>query len=208
MDGLGNINWWGFSPSIDLLELLAKHSGPEQEEFNILLVNAGDARHLLHTIAFRRKHFPNTKVKLKFYVFEKMLELYARDFLLLSLAIEHPSKRGVQEKTELFLEMFGNLLVRDHTAQYIQQKANEFIKCITDFDYLAKCNLKLFDFSLLKFKERDFLEGIFKYWRLKSSQDKGNFSFRLLAKKLQIFKKTLNIQRSISCTKVLGAAFA
>ena len=182
MDGLGNINWWGFSPSIDLLDLYAKHCPEsidqtnEEKVINVLLVNAGDQRHLLNTIAYRLKNTnKNGKIKFRFYVYEKMLELYARDFLLLSLAIEHPSKRGIQEKTELFLEIFGNLFLRDYTSQYIQSKANEFIKCITDFDYLDKINLKLFDFSLLKFKERDFLEGIFKYWRLKAQQDKDPF---------------------------------
>ena len=182
MDGLGNINWWGFSPSIDLLDLYAKHCPEsidqtnEEKVINVLLVNAGDQRHLLNTIAYRLKNTnKNGKIKFRFYVYEKMLELYARDFLLLALAIEHPSKRGIQEKTELFLEIFGNLFLRDYTSQYIQSKANEFIKCITDFDYLDKINLKLFDFSLLKFKERDFLEGIFKYWRLKAQQDKDPF---------------------------------
>lgn len=98
-----------------------------------------------------------------------MLELYARDFLLLSLALEHPARTGIQEKTENFLEIYGNLFLRDHTAQIIQTKSNEFIKLITDLDHLQTSNLSMFDFSLLKYKERDFLEGILKFWRVKES---------------------------------------
>lgn len=169
MDGFGNINWWGFSPSLDLLKFhkdIIGTSNSEDEYLNVLLVSAGDQRHIFETIANRAKH--GNKKKIRFFVYEKMLELYARHFLLLNLAIEHPSKRGIQEKTELYLEIFGNILLRDHTSQLVQAKANEFVKCITDFDYLEKAGLDLFDFSLLKFKERDFLEGIFKFWRLKS----------------------------------------
>jgi dynein assembly factor 3, axonemal len=180
MDGLGNINWWGFSPSIDLQKYyyenskLSSHASTQvsDEVLNILIIGAGDQRHILETIASRKK-YPAKKIR--FFVYEKMLELYARDFLLLSLAVEQPAKRGIQEKTELFLEIFGNLLIRDYTSQILQSKANEFIKCITDFDYMPKINLTLFDFTLLKYKERDFLEGIFKYWRLKDTKVQEHF---------------------------------
>jgi dynein assembly factor 3 len=181
MDGLGNINWWGFSPSIDLLklyfdkELSESHQEKsielenDDETLNILLVSAGDQRHLLNTIAYR-KLYPNKK-KICFYVYEKMLELYVRDYLLLSLAIEHPNKRSTQEKTEFFLEIYANLLVRETTTELIQSKANEFIKHITDLESMSKSDSSLFDFSLLKYKERDFIEGILKYWRLKNQID-------------------------------------
>ena len=103
MDGFGNINWWGYSPSIDLLEMFDLKSLDESNtnEINVLLVNSGDQRHILHTIASLKIYAPKIK-KINFYVYDKMLELYARDFLLLSLALEHPSQRGLQEKTELF----------------------------------------------------------------------------------------------------------
>lgn len=167
MDGLGNINWWGFSPAIDFLEILSNENNvsDESEELNILVVCAGDPRHILKTIANRTK-WPLKKKLIRFYVYDSRLELYARNLLLLSLALENPSKHGIQEKTELFMEIFANLRVRDQTAQYIRTIASDFIKCITDFEQLKKINLSCFDFSLLKFKERDFLEGIFKYWRL------------------------------------------
>lgn len=176
MDGLGNINWWGFSPSIDFLKLINDNQKPDDndEYINILIFNAGDQRHILESLASKRKCYPNKKIR--FYVYEKMLELYARDFLLLSIALEHPTRTGLQEKTELFLEIFGNLLIREHTSKIIQSKANEFIKLITDLEALEKSsNLRLFDFSLLKYKERDYLEGIFKYWRLNDDSSKEVF---------------------------------
>jgi dynein assembly factor 3 len=170
MDGFGNINWWGFSASLDLLSLhsekaMKNKSSQPLREINILLVSAGDQRHILKTLS-AKKNFPKD-LKIRFFVYEKLLELYARDFLLLNLAIQHPSKMSIQEKTELYLELYGNLLIREYTAQFVIRKSNEFIKCVTDLEKMSTTNLSLFNFDLLKFKERDFLEGIFKFWRLK-----------------------------------------
>lgn len=173
MDGFGNINWWGFSPNIDLLENINNKRKESDDELNILLVCAGDQRHIMRTIAEQTKS--KKKKKIHFYVYEKMLELYARDLLLLSIALEHPAKRGVQEKTELFMEVFGNLLIRDNTQKFIKKRANDFIKFITDLDNFQSTNLNMFDLNLLKFKERDFLEGIFKFWRLKNEDGKAFF---------------------------------
>ncbi|XP_068707855.1 dynein axonemal assembly factor 3-like isoform X2 [Montipora foliosa] len=100
----------------------------------------------------------------KVFVVENNLEIYARDLLLLTIAFEPKDRLGLQEKTELFLELFGNSLVRPQTNEYLQQKSNKFIRFITDLDYL-EASLPVFDFSHLKFKERDQLECIFKFWR-------------------------------------------
>ena len=171
MDGFGNINWWGYSPCIDLL---ANHDSSASTDLNVLIVCAGDQRHLLKTISSLAGGINRTR-RINFFVYEKMLELYARDLLLLSLSLEHPSRRGVQEKAELFLEIFGNLFVREYTANYVQSRAAEFIKYITDLDQLRQTNLNIFDFDLLKYKERDFLEGIFKFWRLRNQESKAYF---------------------------------
>ena len=173
MDGFGNINWWGYSPCLDLLEDLDPKIKESDDELNVLISCAGDQRHILKTIACQAN--AKKKKKINFFIYEKMLELYARDFLLLSIALEHPSKRGLQEKTELFLEVFGNLFVRTYTAKYVHKRANEFIKYITDLDILKTTNLEVFNFEQLKYKERDFLEGIFKFWRLENSETKPYF---------------------------------
>lgn len=182
MDGLGNINWWGFSPCLDLLDLIHTHSNPpllasnddddDKNTINILLLNAGDPRHILASLRSKREHF--SSVTVRFFVYDKMLELYARDMLLASLALEHPSRTGLQEKTELFLDMFGNLLIREHTARLIRTRADELIRLVTDLDAMQKTALGVFDLSLLKFKERDYLEGVLKYWRLKDDDNDEN----------------------------------
>ncbi|XP_041366025.1 dynein assembly factor 3, axonemal-like [Gigantopelta aegis] len=168
-DGLGIITWWGFSPAIDLqekgiLETVEKLSLKEEsypDEVNMLLVGAGDIRHVLKTVAQRGRH---KRRKINFYVVETALELYARDMLFMAIALEPQSRMGLQEKMELVLELYGNILVRNQSVHYVQKMAILFIKMVTDSDYL-KDKLPLVDLSQLKFKERDFLENIFKMWR-------------------------------------------
>ncbi|WAR01530.1 DAAF3-like protein [Mya arenaria] len=132
-DGFGAITWWGFSPALDFQEILKGSSGGktcENDPVHILLVGAGDLRHVLLTVARKYRHTPR---KLCFHILEGSLELYARDMLFLTIALEPQTRMGLQEKTELFLELFGNILIRKQSTEY--------------------------------FKERDFLDAIFKFWR-------------------------------------------
>ncbi|XP_005110757.2 dynein assembly factor 3, axonemal [Aplysia californica] len=170
-DGYGNINFWGFSPALDLqqtglAEMSSKLICSIPDELHILIVGAGDFRHVLMTVARRYRH---SKKKLKFYVVESALELYARDILFTMIALEKQENMGLQDKTELFLELYGNALVREQSSQYVERMSHELIHMVTDFDYLEE-KLPLFDLSALKYKERDFLEGIFKFWRNKEKQ--------------------------------------
>jgi len=170
-DGYGNICWWGFSPALDLQhtglsEMSTKLACSIPGELNILVVGAGDFRHVLLTIARKYRH---TKRKLNFFVIESALEIYARDMLFTMIASEKQENMGLQDKTELFLELYGNSLVREQSSQYVTRMSQELIKMVTDFDYLAQ-KLPIFDLSLLKYKERDFLEGILKFWRNKDNK--------------------------------------
>lgn len=177
--GLGSLTWWGFSPAIDLIEYHSLVSlDDDKEEIKVLLVGSGDIRHILKTVAQRKRHVDEIQKHnnesgsqnsceskaLHIYVLENNLELYARVMMLMSIALESTDKFGLQEKVELFAETFGNSLLRSQTATHVQSMANEFVKMVTDFDYLSE-KLPLFDLESLKYKERDMLEGIFKLWR-------------------------------------------
>ncbi|XP_025085562.1 dynein assembly factor 3, axonemal-like [Pomacea canaliculata] len=184
MDGFGTITWWGFSPALDLQEmgvnqLMNKLAiNKNKDTIRLLIIGSGDLRHVLTTLAHCYRH---PQRKLHFYIVESSLELYARHMLLLTVALEAQKRMGLQEKTELFLELFGNILVRKQTADYIQKMAPDFIKMVTDFNYLEK-KLPCLDLSHLKFKERDFMEGIFKFWRkfdLKAFDAKKCWDLRL-----------------------------
>ncbi|XP_077169739.1 dynein axonemal assembly factor 3 isoform X2 [Paroedura picta] len=102
--------------------------------------------------------------KISFYVLENNLEALGRQLLFLSLALEPLEKMGLQEKSETFLELMGNSLLRTQTAAYLQEKAGLFARYVTD-PYLQQADLPALDLSALKFKERDQLEGIFRFWK-------------------------------------------
>ncbi|XP_055899898.1 dynein axonemal assembly factor 3-like [Biomphalaria glabrata] len=170
-DFYGNITWWGFSPALDLQEtgfheMCSKLSCAAPEELNILVVGAGDCRHILKTVARSYRHI---KRKLNFYIIETALELYARDILMMMIALEQQQNMGLQDKVELFLELYGNSLVRQQSSQYVQRMVDELIRMVTDFDYMKK-KLPFLDLTQLKYKERDFLESIFKLWRNKDKK--------------------------------------
>ncbi|XP_029440690.1 dynein assembly factor 3, axonemal [Rhinatrema bivittatum] len=168
-EGFGLVTWWGFSPVLDLqmkclsssMESLRQSEEDAAPELNLLLVGCGDGRHLLKTIC-QAHRWPQRR--LNFYVMENNLEVLGRQLLFLALALERPEQMGLQEKSELFLELLGNSLIRSQTAAYLQEKADLFIRYVTDLEFQQR-SLPLLDLSALKFKERDQLEAVFKFWR-------------------------------------------
>ncbi|XP_065844488.1 dynein axonemal assembly factor 3-like isoform X2 [Oscarella lobularis] len=166
-DAFGSITWWGFSPALDLLNqdlssaLERLQVTKSDRDLNVLLVGSGDVRHILRTLARSRLH---KRPRIKFYVVENNIEVLARHLLFLSIVLEPEDQLGLQEKAELFLELYGNLLIRQQVADYVKAKSDQFIRLITDLDYMKRV-FPLLDLSQLKFKERDVLEGVFKFWR-------------------------------------------
>ncbi|XP_059584119.1 dynein axonemal assembly factor 3 isoform X3 [Alligator mississippiensis] len=165
--GFGTTTWWGFSPALDLqkecLEASLDHVCQSEEglsELNILLVGSVDGRHVLKTMC-QAHRWPQRKIN--FYIVENNPEVLARQLLFLSLALEPQEKMGLQEKSETFLELLGNSLMRSPTATYLQEKSDIFIRLATDPDF-QQCYLPVLDMAGLKFKERDQLEGIFRFW--------------------------------------------
>uniref|UniRef100_A0A8C4SAP8 Dynein axonemal assembly factor 3 n=1 Tax=Erpetoichthys calabaricus TaxID=27687 RepID=A0A8C4SAP8_ERPCA len=173
LEGAGSVTWWGFSPALNLLVPSGNISvgGSIREitedkalsqTINILLVGSGDPRHVLKTVAGLRQS-SHSKTKLHVYIVENNLELIGRHLLFLTLAFEPPDRMGLQEKAETFLELFGNSLIRSQTANYLQEVSRRLIQFVTESD-LQEGRLPSVDLSALRFKERDQLEGIFKFW--------------------------------------------
>ncbi|XP_030851161.1 dynein assembly factor 3, axonemal [Strongylocentrotus purpuratus] len=168
VDALGSITFWGFSSALDLQDkdVLTRIRDVSLDDaaddvIQILLIGSGDMRHLLTTIARAWRH---RKRKLKFYITEGNLELYVRQLLLLHLLLEPPREMGLQEKTEFFLEIFGNTLIRQQVSDYIVSRSNELLRMVTDVDYLSQ-RMPAVHLSALKFKERDQMEAILKFLR-------------------------------------------
>ncbi|XP_065806092.1 dynein axonemal assembly factor 3 isoform X1 [Labrus bergylta] len=156
-EGAGCIGWWGFSPARDLLNTGEQGSVRVEGEANVLLVGSGDPRHILKTIA----GLQNTE-SLRVWVIENSMEVVARQLLLLSLALMPPESMGNNEKTELFLEVFGNSEIRSQTEETLRCVASQLSLSVTET--LEKEAHPCLNTTLLKFKERDELARIFKSW--------------------------------------------
>lgn len=127
--GYGQVAWWGFSPAFDLLHLEERYLPGEMEEpFHVLLVGGNDGRHILKTLQQMRLRGDTREVH--FYCIESCLEQVARQLLLIWLAMEPAERMGLQEKTELFLELFANAHVRVKTSEYLKETANRMVKLV------------------------------------------------------------------------------
>ncbi|KAM6951017.1 dynein axonemal assembly factor 3 [Aplochiton taeniatus] len=156
MEGAGCITWWGFSPARDLLSIPTGKIRREGK-FNILLVGSGDPRHVLKTIS----QLSETE-SLHIWVIENSMEVVARQQLLLFLALTHQESMGLHEKTEVFLEVFGNSEIRSQTEDVLKHAASQLCLAVTEtFETAVHSCL---DTTMLKFKERDELARIFKLW--------------------------------------------
>ncbi|XP_014832998.1 PREDICTED: dynein assembly factor 3, axonemal isoform X1 [Poecilia mexicana] len=153
-EGAGWVSWWGFSPARNLLSL-----GPVKSdgEMNVLLVGSGDPRHILKTIVDSP-----VEQHLHMWVIESSMDVVARQLLLLYITLTSQEKMGINERTEVFLELFGNTEIRSQTEETLRRAASQLILSVTETmeDPMNAC----LNTTLLKFKERDELARIFKLW--------------------------------------------
>ena len=171
MEGVGPQHMWGFSPALDLQATYygaggavpavpsaaavaaAKAAGkkkPKAAPLRVLVVGGGDIRHVLRTLASRRRHPARP---LHVYVFDGPVEALARHLLLLQIV--HDWEVPLRHRANTFLEVYGNALVQERTEAYIAEKGAQLV----DFVCNDKGPLRgLVDVSLLKFRHRDELE--------------------------------------------------
>jgi len=91
---------WGSSPCLDL----AAYDEVGEGHLNILIVSAGDTRHLLQTLAKRYKH---SYTKISIYVYEPVVDMYARQIQQIALALEPI------DRVSLSYKVFNYFFVRD-----------------------------------------------------------------------------------------------
>eukprot|EP00644_Phytophthora_capsici_P007632 jgi/Phyca11/127785/e_gw1.72.87.1 len=124
---------------------------------NVLLVGPGDVRHVLATIARRRRWEVHRPVHI--YIFERAIEALARDLLLLQVALD--ADVPLRQRCNLFLEIFGNTRVQERTSAYIEEQA----KMLVDLIYNERGPLAdLVDLSHLKMRTHDDLIDSFRSW--------------------------------------------
>ncbi|KAF8566820.1 hypothetical protein P879_04663 [Paragonimus westermani] len=176
-EGLGSVAWWGFSPAIDLIETYSGFfDSLSIDSVTVLIAGGSDSRHILQTVS---NAVGDSNLVQTYFILDSALEVYARYMLQIYIAMEQEDRFNLQEKTELFLELFGNTMIREFTATYLRHVATEFIKyrieliyvytdyrITTSFEDSTKC-LQFMNMMHLRFRERDVLESIFKFWREK-----------------------------------------
>ncbi|ETW08824.1 hypothetical protein H310_01331 [Aphanomyces invadans] len=162
---LGTHGMWGFSPSFDLQEGVSELRGDSNQleadasstdPLCVLVVSPGDIRHVLTTIARSRRW---KKRPLHIYLYEKSPECLARALLLLQVANDW--EIPLRQRCNTFLEVFGNALVQERTAEYIEEKAKQLVHLVcNESGHLAD----IVDLSHLKMKTRDALVEAFQSW--------------------------------------------
>lgn len=131
---------------------------PEGDEpVNVLILAGADLRHVVKTLARRRKQEHH---RLRFYIHEKDHEVLARH--LLFLQIINNKALPIRERMELFLSLYGNTLVRERDSTYLSEIAPEFVELITDNS--SHPLSEVIDLTHLKFKDRDVLQDVFRGW--------------------------------------------
>ena len=102
--------------------------------------------------------------RVNFWIYESDCVVIARQMLLLLIISEPAAAYGLNVKTSLYLDIFGNALLRASTAKYLRQKSRVLSEMITDLEY-AKKRAKFMNLDKLKFKDRDRLDEQFEFWR-------------------------------------------
>ena len=98
------------------------------------------------------------KHPINIYLHDQNYEVLGRALLFLTLICETSiSKR---ERMELFLDLYGNSLIRDKTDNYLQGVVNELIQLVTEDDRCQSVLKDMVSFDDLKYKQRDELEDV------------------------------------------------
>jgi len=153
--------FWGISEARDFYDDYVSGLKRRPEKLDILCFGLGDPSHVLKTIARI-----DGATEINFFIVEGCAELMARDLLLMTIPLEPQDYFSVNAKTHLYLDLFGNSLLRSSSSMYLTAKSETFIKCITDLEF-AESAMPMFKFNELKYKERDQLEMAFTFWKNK-----------------------------------------
>ncbi|ROT79756.1 putative dynein assembly factor 3, axonemal-like [Penaeus vannamei] len=164
MHGHGLFNWWGFSPALNFLNYI--NDGNKRADLvQVLVVGAGDIRHLLMTLADVTNR---PGARLTVYVLEAQVELYARLLVLLGACLEPGF--GLRERANLLLDLWGNLCLRPVTKDYLEVVSRRFCLWVTDAARYPSL-LGIVSCSRLKYRERDALDAVFRSWYTLSHRD-------------------------------------
>jgi hypothetical protein len=122
--------------------------------FAVLIVGAGDGRHLLETFSGSESNL-NPEIRKtgdpeirksgdpEMFVLEQNLMTYARQILFLAL-LQDDEIGSSRDAAQMILELFGNISVRTKTSDFVRKKSAEFVNVVTSL------SAKVFHLKTLK----------------------------------------------------------
>lgn len=148
----------------------------EGEAVRILLCGAGDIRHIFKTLSALRLRDTNRKESEEkdsdptyhFYIYEPNLRVHCRHLFFLQWLLDSSfSLEELEERVLMFLDVFGNAMVRDITAAQVRHVVQGLLKALQS----EKGDLiSLTSFKEMKLKEKDFIETQLSHWTRDASQ--------------------------------------
>ena len=91
-----------------------------------------------------------------FYILEHPIQVLARDLLMLEVIMDF--EVPIRQRANVFLEIYGNALVQERTARYIEQIGQKLRGVVAD----GASTLGVISLEHMKYRERDVLESVFK----------------------------------------------
>ncbi|KAG5501408.1 hypothetical protein JKF63_03221 [Porcisia hertigi] len=147
-------------------------TGAGDKDVFIMLAGASDIRHLLRTLSsLRAAGFagdqPGPQPTYHFYIYEPNLRLHCRHLFFLQWLLDSMfALEELEERVLMFLDVYGNALMRDITAAQVRNVVQRLRKALeTDSSAL----LRIASFEEMKSKERDFVESQLGHWNCDAS---------------------------------------
>eukprot|EP00959_Pyramimonas_sp_CCMP1952_P088427 1849806-Pyramimonas_sp.AAC.1 len=175
-------NFYGLSPPLDLKYLssasrtlqVTLHNAMEgglnldtdqTNKLAVLQVAPSDPRHTLLTMAQAWRRNPEREVQMT--VWESCCESLGRHMVLISIILD--TELTARDRMEMFLEVYGNIKIREKTAEYLEERGKMLASVVLDSSLKENDGVfnRLFDFSQLKYKEKDELVEVLRSYSRK-----------------------------------------
>ncbi|EPZ32176.1 hypothetical protein O9G_005730, partial [Rozella allomycis CSF55] len=101
--GIGSSSFWGFTPAIDLNIAPSRMS-----EVHYLIQGGSDLRHVLKTLDSLANDKDHQFESINFYIIEAEIPTITKLLLLMNLILDEEHDMTISERTEVFLEVYGN----------------------------------------------------------------------------------------------------
>jgi len=177
MDAIGVHSFWGFSPALDLQQVHrtvfgaplppgmaggGDVPGAPLAPLRVLCVSPGDIRHVLKTVAQRRRHSDRP---VHVYLYERTPEVLARHLILLAAATDWAVP--LRQRAATWLELFGNALVQARTSRYLTDTLLPAVEklLVGEEDKAPEPLRSAVDVMQLKSKQRDELDAFLRTCR-------------------------------------------